>query len=107
MCKQGCNNKDLSVAIGQRFAEELDRLDLSVNEIARRMGNQHPQRVRDVLSGKTRVPTDMLALAVGLGVDVNYIITGQMIPVLTKEESTFLDNYRSSSKQNKDHLRGG
>jgi len=76
MCKQGRNQQNLSDAIAQRFVEKLASMDLSINEIARRMGGQPPQRIRDVLRGKARLPTDLLALSVGIGMDVNYVLTG-------------------------------
>lgn len=105
MCKQGNDGQNLSCEIAQRFAEELEQLELSVSEIARRMGQPH-QRIRDVLRARTRLPTDLLALAVGLGVDVNYILTGVRTPApKTQAERKLIDHYRSSSKQNKDHLR--
>lgn len=76
MRKQGCDDQSLSAEIGQRFAEELERTELSVSEISRRMEGQPPHRIRDVLRGKTRLPTDLLALSVGIGVDVSYVLTG-------------------------------
>ena len=60
-----------------RLREELDRLGLSLAEAARVAGEKSPQRVKDVVSGKQRCPSELLARLDGSGVDVLYVLTGR------------------------------
>lgn len=78
--KQGREQQNLSADIVQRFSREVERTELSICELARRIGEAQPQRIRDVLRGKTRLPADMLARAATIGIDTLYVITGQRTP---------------------------
>ncbi len=99
------HNESQSSAIAQRFKEEIESMDLSINEIARQLGDINHQRIRDVLREKTCLATDLLAKTAVLGVDVKYVVTGKRtVPQITPSERALLENYRSSSKQNKDRL---
>ncbi len=40
-------------------------------------GEKSPQRVKDVVSGKQRCPSDLLARLDGAGVDALYVLTGR------------------------------
>ena len=40
-------------------------------------GEKSPQRMKDVVSGKQRCPSDLLARLDGVGVDVLYVLTGR------------------------------
>lgn len=46
-------------------------------DAARAAGEKSPQRVKDVVSGKQRCPSDLLAKLDGTGVDVFYVLTGK------------------------------
>ena len=99
---QGSENQQLSEHIVQRFSQEVNRTELSICELARQIGEPHPQRIRDVMRGKQRLPADLLARAATVGIDTLYVITGQrnQAPVKPREQE-FLDNYRAVSKAEK------
>jgi hypothetical protein len=60
-----------------RLREEIDRVGLSLAAAARAAGESSPQRIKDVVSGKQRCPSDLLARLNGTGVDIFYVLTGQ------------------------------
>jgi len=86
--------------ISVRLREEIERAGLSLAAAARAAGESSPQRIKDVVSGKQRCPSDLLARLNGTGVDVFYVLTGQRAgdapaaPALTREEEALLDDYR-------------
>lgn len=87
--------------IHERLKEELDRLALKPAAAARAAGEPDSQGLRDVLGGRKRLSTDLLAaLGAAAGVDVLYVLTGQRGmapgPVLTREEAALVDNFRNS-----------
>ncbi len=100
---QGCDVKALDQGITERFTEEVQRTELPVSEVARRMGEASHQRVRDVMRGKQRLPADMLAKAALIGFDVNYILTGTP-PQLSRKEAALIKHYRAASSADRDHL---
>lgn len=60
-----------------RLREEIERLGLSLAEAARLAGEKSPQRIKDVVSGKQRCPSDLLTRLDNVGVDVLYVLTGR------------------------------
>lgn len=61
-----------------RFKAELERLNLSGSEASRRLGEKSTHRIRDILGGRVRMPSDFLANAVLLlDMDGSYVLTGQ------------------------------
>lgn len=95
--------------IHDRLKEELGRLGLKPAAAARAAGEPDSQGLRDVLGGRKRLSTDLLAaLGDAAGVDVLYVLTGQRGiapgPVLSKREAAHLDNYRAMSEESKKAL---
>ncbi len=100
--EQGRSKTAEAQAITERFAEEISKLELSIAEIARRI-DVKTYRLHDVLSFKQRLPTDLLARAASLGIDVNYVLTG-VKPALSSREAALIQNYRNASSQQEDKL---
>lgn len=91
-----------------RFKEEIKSLGFSLAKAAREMGESSPQRLKDVTNGRQKLPTEMLASATVLGVDIFYVLTGvRQNPVkgLSTEENALVDNYRASTEENKNILK--
>lgn len=63
--------------IPQRIREEISLLGLSLAETSRRAGENSPQRLKDVLSGRQKCPADLVAKLASLGVDIFYVLTGE------------------------------
>ena len=63
------------MGIADRIREVMDARGLTVEAFAREIGDK-PQRVKDVLRGKQRVPEDMLASLARMRIDVAYLLTG-------------------------------
>jgi hypothetical protein len=90
-----------------RFKEEITELGFSLAKAAREMGESSPQRLKDVTNGRQKLPTDMLASATLIGVDIFYVLTGernQQVAELSTQESALVDNYRASTEKNKSHI---
>jgi len=103
--EQGRCTDNLSTAITQRFTEELEQLGMPITEAARRMGESHPQRIRDVIRGRQGLPSDMLSRASTIGVDVMYVVSGTRTPKpLNGNERALLENYRAVAKQERAQL---
>lgn len=95
----------LSEEIAQRFKKEIERTQLSNCELACQIGEPHPQRIRDVLRGKQRLPADMLSRAATIGIDVMYVVSGERTPMqISTTERALLENYRSTAKHERTHL---
>lgn len=65
---------------------------------SREMGEKSPQRLKDVVSGRQKLPADMLAAAAALGVDIIYVLTGKhriTTDALSEDEQTLIRYYRS------------
>lgn len=62
--------------IHERLRAQLKVLGLSQAEAARKAGLPDSQGLRDVLAGRKRLATDMLAALAGVGVDVAFVVTG-------------------------------
>ncbi len=73
--------------IPQRIREEISLLGLSLAETSRRAGENSPQRLKDVLSGRQKCSADLLARLATLGVDISYVLTGER----TKEASSIAE----------------
>ncbi|MFA5825721.1 MAG: hypothetical protein WC825_07080 [Gallionellaceae bacterium] len=95
-----------------RLKEEIDRLDLSMAEAARRMGESDSQELRDVCSGRKRASAMLIAkIAISdIGADVLYILTGQRgsstPPALSQRQRALLDNYEHSDEAGKKIIEG-
>jgi hypothetical protein len=63
--------------IPARLRGEFDRLGLPLAHASRAAGENSPQRLKDVVSGKQRCPVDLLARLEPLGVDIFYVVTGK------------------------------
>ncbi|WP_418647255.1 hypothetical protein ACNQFN_18845 [Thauera butanivorans] len=96
-------------SIHLRLREEIDRVGLSLAAAARAAGESSPQRIKDVVSGKQRCPSDLLARLNGTGVDIFYVLTGQRsdeapAAPANPREKALLDNYRHSPDAGKDAI---
>ncbi|NLR73558.1 hypothetical protein [Leeia aquatica] len=60
-----------------RLKDELDRLGLKPAVAAKAAGEPDSQGLRDVLGGRKRLSADLLAALAAVGVDVQFILTGQ------------------------------
>lgn len=103
-----------------RLKEEIDRLDLSMAKMARRMGENDSQELRDVCTGRKRASAALIAkIAVSdTGADVLYILTGsRSAPVaptaaalpesdLSPRHRALLDNYDHSDDAGKKIIEG-
>lgn len=85
--------------IHTRLREELERLNLSMADAARDIGEESSQGIRDVCSGRKRASAELVAKLAVVGVDVLYILTGThgAAPALKPDEAALLDNYRHCS----------
>ena len=63
------------MAITDRIRELMDRRGLTIEGLAIALGEK-PQRVKDVLRGKQRVPEEMLVALARMHEDVVYLLTG-------------------------------
>lgn len=70
-------SNDLVENIHHRIREEISLLGLSLAETSRRAGENSPQRLKDVLSGRQKCSADLLARLAALGVDISYVLTGE------------------------------
>jgi hypothetical protein len=86
-----------------RLREQLEKRGYSMAEASRLMEETSPQRLRDVVNGRQKIPADMLAKAAMLGVDIFYVLTGehQVNEALTGDETDLLENYRHASDEQK------
>ncbi|WP_353189554.1 hypothetical protein [Pandoraea pnomenusa] len=80
--------------------EELERLGLKPAAAAKAAGDPDSQGLRDVLGGRKRLSAELLAaLAITVGVDAAYVLTGKRnelsTVVLTPEEQLLLARFRS------------
>lgn len=64
------------MSIADRIKEVIDSSGLTIYQFAEKVGDK-PQRVKDVLRGKQRVPEDMLVSLVEIfHIDANWLLTG-------------------------------
>ena len=63
------------ISVADRIRLVMEERKLTVEAFAALLGEK-PQRVKDVLRGKQRVPEDMLVALANAHVDVAYILTG-------------------------------
>ena len=90
-----------------RLKEEIIRLGFSLAKASREMGESSPQRLKDVTNGRQKLPTELLASAFLIGVDIIYVVTGEQgrdNVGLTTQESSLVENYRASSEADKNHI---
>ncbi|NRA20734.1 MAG: helix-turn-helix transcriptional regulator [Oceanospirillaceae bacterium] len=93
--------------IHNRLRAEIDKCGLSLAEASRKLGEKSPQRLRDVISGRQKLPAEMLSNAAMIGVDIFYVLTGDRVngaSSLTTEETALVENYRASTEENKSHI---
>jgi hypothetical protein len=76
-----------------RLREQLEERGYSLAEASRLMGEKNLQRLRDVVAGRQKVPSDLLASATKLGVDIFYVLTGEITqsPNKSVEKSDSVD----------------
>lgn len=80
-----------------RLREQISALGYSMAEASRQMGESSPQRLNDVVNGRQKIPTEMLASAARIGVDIFYVLTGDHRDIaesLSDEEESLVRNYR-------------
>jgi plasmid maintenance system antidote protein VapI len=68
------------------------------------MLQERPQRLKDVLRGKQKLPEDLLVKLVQIaGVDANWLLTGAagLKQRQSARETALLDNYRHSTEEGK------
>jgi hypothetical protein len=90
-----------------RLKEEITRLGFSLAKASREMGESSPQRLKDVTNGRQKLPTELLASAALIGVDIIYVVTGEQgskMVNLTTQETALVENYRASSEEDKNHI---
>jgi transcriptional regulator with XRE-family HTH domain len=96
--------EEIRLSIGARMREERERLGLSQSAFAE-LGGVSLRAEQDWERGVSSPKADFLAVAVGHGVDVFYVLTGQRISVttnsLSEEERGLLENYRRSDEEGK------
>jgi transcriptional regulator with XRE-family HTH domain len=98
--------ENLTTELGARLREERNRLGLSQPKLAEAVGVSK----NTVIAWEKGTTSPNAVQLSGLSVlkfDVLYILTGQYAgPArLAPDEAALVDNYRSSSAQNKDHLK--
>lgn len=107
--------------IHHRIREELTNKKLSLAEAARRAGERDSQRLKDVVAGKQKCPIDLLARLIPLGIDFQYVLTGQRsttysmgqiepvpigespngVYVTDQRQLALLDNYEHATEEGK------
>lgn len=93
-------------SFGDRLKEERERLGLSQTVFAERAGTTRKTQFNYETNAR-RPDTDYIALAIEIGVDVAYVLTGNRgfeAPSLDAAESALLDSYRRCSADAKIHL---
>lgn len=82
-----------------RLREEIDRCGLSLAAASRAGGESSPQRLKEVVSGRQKCPADLVAKLMVIGVDAQYVLTGERTQtaksVLAPDEEMLLDGYRA------------
>lgn len=85
------------------FSEKLRQVigGSTIDEFADVIGTT-PQRVKDVLRGKQKAPSDLLvSLHTKLGVDLNWLMDDadkrEPVMVLSVRETSLLENYRAAA----------
>lgn len=103
--------------IHERIKSELLRLNISMAEASRQIGEADSQGLRDVCAGRKRASAELIAkLMLIEGLDIRHILTGRDTNedklegeklrvstgyTLTREEQVILANYRAASNSNK------
>lgn len=70
------NDENDGKFIAERLRSELKFRGISGAEAARRIGEKDDNRVRQVLNGRQRLSAEMLARLCGIGVDGQFVLTG-------------------------------
>ena len=81
-------SSDLDCGITHRLREEVSRLGLSFASAAAAIGDSNRMRMKNVLSGNQRCPSDVLARLAPMGVDVVYVLTGIRMPEIWRDQIT-------------------
>lgn len=94
--------------MASRFKEERIRINLTKKEMAERLTRISVQSLNWIESPagdplKKFKSLNWAEMSME-GMDIQYILTGNRVASLTKEEEYLLDNYRASTAKNKDHL---
>lgn len=69
-------SSDIVENIHIRMREEIESQGLSMADAARNMGEKNAQRLRDIVNGRQKLSAEMLAKSAVIGIDVNYVLTG-------------------------------
>lgn len=77
-------------------------------EFAQLIGEEKPQRLKDVLRGHQKIPEDMhVRMIERTGCDANWLLLGAGAkPVLNPRAQALLDNYEALSDEAKRHVEG-
>lgn len=78
----------ISEIISKRFRESFDSVNISFAEAARRIGEKSPTRLRDIYHGRQRCPIEVLVQLADLGIDYNYVMTGNNSSTDTEHKSS-------------------
>jgi hypothetical protein len=82
--------------------------EMSIPVFAAFIGEEKPQRLQDVLSGRQRCPEDMLVRIVkATGCDANWLLLGiGAAPAITPRQRALLDSYEHSDEAGKKIIEG-
>ena len=82
--------------------------DMSAPAFAGLIGEEKPQRLKDVLAGRQRLPEDMLVrILVKTGCDANWLLLGSgETPAVTPRMKALMDNYIHSDEAGKKLIEG-
>lgn len=84
------------MSVAERIRDVIEQSGLTIEEFSEKTGSR-PQRVKDVLRGKQKVPEDMLVAIVDVfHVDANWLLESSK-SALSADEIELLNRYRSSS----------
>ncbi len=87
-----------------RLREEIKAAGYSIAEASRQMKESSPQRLNDVVNGRQKIPTEMLASAANIGVDILYVVTGKHRDTedsLSEDELALIEHYRALKESDK------
>lgn len=65
------------MSVPDRIREVMAQRGLTIEAFAEQLGEKNPQRLKDVLRGKQRLPEAMTTAMADRGIDVAYVLTGR------------------------------
>jgi transcriptional regulator with XRE-family HTH domain len=90
-----------------RLRKEIDALGLSLADVARAIGDNSSQGIRDICSGRKRASAEFVGrVARAIPIDVLYILTGQRsgsasVAPPSPRQAALLDNFEHLSEDDK------